>query len=536
MRGMLLATLVVLALLAPTVAAHATPRTFEPASGARIDTPPTELRVEFTEALDPAATTLTLVDAEGAAVPLGPLDVDGARLRATIDAPLGAGGHLARWSTISSVDGHKTQGSWSFVVGQGALLEADDATSSSFRLDAVAGKLLAYVGYALALGAGAYALAVRGDPRLPRIATAGALVALGGSLLFAASQIAVSGLGARGYLLGTSFGRGVLLRVALAAALVGAATAWRRHAAGAWFVGALVLASVAVASGFSHSAAFYAPAWVGITISAAHYASILLWAGALAVLMLDIARMPRDGSAAAQAHAAAARFGRLATLGVVLVVLTGIPMFLLYQGLDWRAWTRSDYAGVLVLHTLGGGAMVAMGGLNRWRRVPALLREAADALGALRVSVQHEAIVALVVVGLAAGLTNLQPTPLVAADDTSSLEEPARPVFETLTGEVHGYHLTIDPGPALGRESNLTVHLYENATRRQVDDAYAVLVRVRHVETDTSGDYVQLEPKGDGLYATRGAFFALRGNYELEIAVQTPRVFSESVFLTLRPA
>jgi methionine-rich copper-binding protein CopC len=109
--------LVALVLLASvvTAAAHASLERAEPRRGARLKTPPAEVKLWFTEKLEPAFSSLRVQNAEGRRVDRADGrvdDVDRALLRATL-APLTPGTYRVAWRVLS-VDSHVSQGEFTF--------------------------------------------------------------------------------------------------------------------------------------------------------------------------------------------------------------------------------------------------------------------------------------------------------------------------------------------------------------------------------------------------------------------------------------
>lgn len=108
-----------LLLCAPAVlSAHASLLRSVPASGAHVPSPPTELRLTFSEAPELAFTTVSFVDPSGAAVALAPTTF-APESRRTLVAPirgrLGAGVYTVRWQ-VAGADGHPIRGEYTFAV------------------------------------------------------------------------------------------------------------------------------------------------------------------------------------------------------------------------------------------------------------------------------------------------------------------------------------------------------------------------------------------------------------------------------------
>ncbi|MCC7370453.1 MAG: copper resistance protein CopC/CopD [Chloroflexi bacterium] len=112
---------VLLHLLTPSAAlAHADLQQAEPAAGASIPTPPSALRLRFTEPLDRSATRLEVLDERGTRLELGELAVGppNDRLLTVELSGLTEGVYTVRWWSLSQVDGHRWQGVYRFGVGR----------------------------------------------------------------------------------------------------------------------------------------------------------------------------------------------------------------------------------------------------------------------------------------------------------------------------------------------------------------------------------------------------------------------------------
>jgi methionine-rich copper-binding protein CopC len=113
------AALAALALASPSGAlAHALLVKAVPAVGGTVATSPTELKLSFSEGVEPRFSGVTLQAADGHAVGTGTANVDPAdkaTLIVAIKSALPPGSYKVSWHVVS-VDTHKTQGSFSFEV------------------------------------------------------------------------------------------------------------------------------------------------------------------------------------------------------------------------------------------------------------------------------------------------------------------------------------------------------------------------------------------------------------------------------------
>jgi copper resistance protein C len=104
-------------MLAPAAHAHAFLDHAVPAVGSTAS-PTHEVRLWFTEAVEPAFSAVTVTNAAGDRVNDGKIAIDSRNpqeLRVRVE-PLKAGVYHVQWRVIS-VDTHRTQGNFSFTVG-----------------------------------------------------------------------------------------------------------------------------------------------------------------------------------------------------------------------------------------------------------------------------------------------------------------------------------------------------------------------------------------------------------------------------------
>ena len=116
-RGLVLAlTALVLSASGPALA-HGRLARAEPAADSKLKPPPSEVRLTFTEGLEPAYSGLQVKDERGAQVDRKDAHVDSANpllLRASLE-PLPPGLYTVSWR-ILSVDGHVSEGRFAFRV------------------------------------------------------------------------------------------------------------------------------------------------------------------------------------------------------------------------------------------------------------------------------------------------------------------------------------------------------------------------------------------------------------------------------------
>jgi methionine-rich copper-binding protein CopC len=104
--------------IASAALAHAHVQKSTPAAGSTVTAPPTEIRLKFSEGVEPRFSAIALTGEAGASEATGKPTVDPADnsvLVATIPGSLKPGIYTVNWRAVS-VDTHKTQGSFSFTV------------------------------------------------------------------------------------------------------------------------------------------------------------------------------------------------------------------------------------------------------------------------------------------------------------------------------------------------------------------------------------------------------------------------------------
>ena len=162
-RVALVGTLAVLFVLlfASPAAAHAELANINPANGAQLTRPPTEVKMTFTESVNLVGGGIRLVDAAGATVPTSDPTVDGHTVTWPMPADLPEGAYVVTWRVVSA-DGHPISGASSFGVGTAAAAAPGSATDaggpstvaigSSAPWPVVIVRLFSYVAFALFAG------------------------------------------------------------------------------------------------------------------------------------------------------------------------------------------------------------------------------------------------------------------------------------------------------------------------------------------------------------------------------------------------
>src|SRR5437667_5960774 len=104
-----------LSLASGEAAAHASLDHAEPRVGNSVATAPREVRLWFTQKLEPAFSTVTVTDGAGQRVDTGKARVSGDTMAVSL-RKVGPGTYRVNWHVLS-VDTHTTDGNFTFTVG-----------------------------------------------------------------------------------------------------------------------------------------------------------------------------------------------------------------------------------------------------------------------------------------------------------------------------------------------------------------------------------------------------------------------------------
>lgn len=415
--------------------AHAALRSSDPGAGSALQSPPTRIRLEFTETVEASLCTIALVGPDGRRTQLA-IQRDSSDARAisgvvSAAAATAVGRYRVLWRAIAA-DGHPSSGSFTFEVAGEAAPPASTTpsrsavappsdTTSSLASDSALSALSGSVGPTVA-GAPLFASVVRGVGLT-------ALMVLAGMLLFLAW----------GHSADAQRPRTVILWAALIAVVFLAAhvvlwlldTAPDHRLTSAWLTNAfttapaklevarvalallvliafglahrigtsllLAMLALAVSGAIGHSAAIEPE--LAIPAKIVHLVFAGVWAGGLTWLITR----ERDN---VEAYAAeAARISSAALLSVILIVASGVGQAMLFMDTP-RDLLHTAYGVILLLKVAGLLVLVAFGARHRGQVAHMRGTPAVEELSA---SVSREIVVLIVVALLGALLAYVPP-------------------------------------------------------------------------------------------------------------------------------
>lgn len=550
----LMAAVLVLMLAAPPAVGHATLLSSEPAKGTRLDEPPGFVSVTLTEPADRDGSSLHVLDAAGTRVDLGDVTITGGprpTMRVSLPTDLPDGAYRIVWQALSGHDGHVTDGTVGFAVGDFAPPESSGSDPQAIAWLGASGRFLAFLGIALAFGSALFLVWVPGVVAVPRKPALEALLLgaglhLVGMVLLLKSTMDQTGL-SDADLATTGIGQTLLLRLgAGVAALVFAAIAITPRVTARLppYLAILFLAGSALGSArFGHAST---QGLSGMAVDAMHLLAAACWVGGLLVFLWLLVDGIRHAWTADAVRLAGVRFGTAALVSVILLLAAGLGAALAILGT--RAWTDpaatlgSTWGRVLTAKVGLTLAMLGIAAVNRYgileparatgfsgamqrfvtRRAPTLRALDGGAPG-LRRLLKAEALLGVATLALAAILTSVSPPSDARAPDPEPLEAFA---FGT---DFHGT-LTIDPAPVVGGTSTLRLHVEShfgvpvegNTCGRTAPESCVTAVV-------GSGERHALRPLGGGDWSVEGILWTAPGETTVTVTVSTSEVPNDAL-------
>ena len=526
------------ALLIPAgpASAHAALLGSVPAPGSVIGTSPTEILIQFSEAVTPVAGRVQVLDPDGKRIS-GEATAAGATLRIPVrrsGRPLGT--YLVSYRVISA-DSHPVGGAVTFSVGAPSAQPPAAEPSGSHRSVTLAVPVTRFLGYAgLTLTAGpALFLALlwprrRSRQGAVRLAYAGLgliFVATLGSLWTQAPASSgaalwdVSGT-ELGEVLRSSFGLTLIARLAVLAILAGLLPAVLRGRPGR-LRGVLVL--VVAVGGLTtwpltgHATA--APLSAAIVASdVVHIAAMAVWLGGLITLTVFLLRRtdPRVLGVLLPA------WSRWAALAVVWLVAGGVVQAVVQVGSVPALWEtnygRLLLAKVAVLAATLSVAWFARRMVNRRQVVTA-------GAARMRRTVGIEVLATTVILGLSAVLVQVNPARSATVDQGAVREDG---VSQTLTCPLYTLQFNIYP-VQLGDNNTIHAFVYTPAGAPLPADEWTVATQLLGRELEpVSEPLLPLIPRHHAIGAIT---FPFAGTYEIKFTVRIGELDQATVKTTV---
>jgi copper transport protein len=547
---LLLITLLAAAL---TAQAHANLVRSQPAANTTIDDAPVEIRLWFSEAVEPSYSRITLRDTEGETVATSPAYIDADDPRQLILEPreLPEGLYTVAWRVVSAVDGHPTQGSFVF----GVRVPVTDVELPPVEEDVSAAgvviRWLDLMSMALVVGGVGFRLLVwfpagivtlpDGERRLMRFIRLG-WIALGltgllslllqtaiAEAVMLSAALNVSALA--GVASGTQYGMLWLARMALWLLLGGALLIARRDERGLWAALGFGAALLLTRSLFSHAGTVQ-DAFAAIAADWLHLLATALWLGGLTAFALALITARRLDDSTAPVSRLTAHFSNYARVAIAALIVTGA----------YAAWLQIGTVDGLTGTVYGQALLVKLGLFLPLLGIAAVnlvltqrrLRQRRHVwVGRLRGLIGAEIVLAvgiLVAVGVMTSGTPARSTLALQQARDAARRDTAQITWEN-TDDLH-VHLEAQPG-RIGANT-FRLYLFDLDSGAPVADATLIRMRFDHMEQNLGQSELRPELQDGGAYVAEGANLSVPGDWRVRLTIQRPERFDTVVDLPLR--
>jgi len=520
-RALAIAAMVLAASIS-SVAAHAELTSSTPAANSVLQRAPAQVVLDFTETLEPAFSSVQVLNAEGVEVSTGEVMVDGARMTVSLRS-LREGVYTVVWKALSRVDGHLTTGSFPFAVGNvqtEALGAAQAARATNFSISEVLIKWILLLTAAALAGGELFRLQVWPSNNLVGLSFPwkrwfGWLLVLwlcANVLSLALQAGKASGAewvwpwsNAVGVLLmGTRFGSIWLARLLISVVLIGLILQ-RRADHRRWLVFGLMLAALLTISLGSHAATEAEPFWP-VFADWIHLLAASVWVGGLMCFVLGLwhIRALDSASRIKLIGELIPRFSRLALLSVGALTLSGVYSAMLRVG-SWEGLFNTAYGLTLVVKLAIALVMMLIGAVNMLI-IPRLLPK--GGAGQFQRNVTSEVYLSLLLMLSVAVLTNLPP---------ARAAESGPRAFSSQV-ETDGLQLDLEVTPARVGLNEFVLTVLENG--QPVNDAREVQLDFTPLSGKVPSSQVTLAGQGGGRYRFAGSNLSLPEAWQLQVAVR----------------
>jgi len=551
-RACLTAIVASAALALPATAwAHAALLRTVPQASGTVNTPPRQIALTYSEAVEPRFAIVSVTDAAGRQQTAGP-PARSATDPDTLLVPLkqtAEGWYLVYWRAIS-VDGHPVRGAYTFAVGPNAgpapqfVIPSISETAATPKL--IVARWIVFLAVLSAIGLLALRLAIaRPVVRLVDgtnlrhvsiaffIASAIGLVATPVYLLIATADFALRSVFSIGALVplvhASAFGRGYLDLELCFALFVAAGTAaiWldrpgreQRSIAELLAFGGAAAAAAAtlLVPGASGHPSQTAPRGLALTLDWLHLASGAIWIGGL-VGLLVLWRSLSVATRVAGLVIAVPRFSAVALVSVIALAGSGTWASILHLPTLGSLWHTSYGQAIVVKIALLVGA-VALASVNLLRTKPSLHVDGTVAAGAaklLRRLVGAEVVIVAGAILTAAILSSLAPpSKALAAVGGASAHVGPGPVVSTV--EKEGYRLEVHVSPNRAAVPN-DFALRLSRAGQPVRGADVVL-RFLMLDMEMGQQEYRLRETGPGLYTQLAPALVMVGHWGLSFDIR----------------
>lgn len=499
---------------------------------------PDEIRLTFTEPLEEQFSRIQLRTADGTVLETPSATLDPADDKQLVLQPdiLPDGLYTVAWRVVSQTDGHLTQGTFPFTVGEsvGGASLSQNPVDEIIPIDSTLIRWLKFLSLALFVGSIGFVTLIRQSTKpenftqmpatLNRVVVVGWISVVCSSILILLLQTSVttgsSLLPDLNNLVvivrSTRFGEIWLLRMSLLLAF-GVIFRFRSDARLVLFI--LACATLLTQSLFSHASGSADPV-ASILADWIHLLAVSVWVGGLGQLIV-VTRL--IGESTPQLTAIVNQFSNFARITVAMLFVSGVYASWLHIGsIDALLTTR--YGQALIAKLTLFLPLLGMGAFNLLVTSRALQSGNPHAIKRLRRLTALEVSFAIGIMLAVGVMTAIAPARVtVASRESVTIPPPANGFFEMQFQDDMMIHFAVEPG--FVGENQFYVDLFDEETGEDIYDASLIRLRFQH-EGDTAGES-ELRPELDefGSYSVSGSNFSLTGTWRVRMTIQRPEQF-----------
>ena len=561
---------------AHSASAHANLAESSPKPSEELEVPPERVIIWFTEPIETAFSSITVLDATGADVAAGDTEIDSTEPTAMwiALAPLENGTYTVVWRNVSSVDGHRVTGSFLFAVGEPLGAESQIVAQEQPLLQSPFDPMVRwviYIGIAVFAGGLFFELlistrAARSEDQHHALAfaqfasTRFRTVAFSAIVLVILAQIAQ-------LMLQTSIAFDDALAGLNPTRLIDVVTqsdwgrfwSWRFTAAilavialfGArqliyrtkldlnpdetdelplttetpWGIAAIALSGIylLLISLTSHNAATPTDIrWFAIVTDLIHISAATIWVGGIAYLVVGASMTIRSNDP--RSHAAllqcASSFAPLAIVATAIIIASGIVSSLMQVTIPEAIDT--PYGRVLGAKVFLLGILLALAIKNN-RSVDRKIRSDSPDTKSLSRYIAVELGVAFLVLLATAGLASLEPARQYAERQGIGGGE-----IITHTEVIAGAHINVKLEPANVGANTLTVDL-TSSDSNPFADADEVRARIKYLDDDFGEYFTPLDNTSPGVWHLDEITIGIAGAYQLDVTIVRSDAFDSHI-------
>lgn len=533
-------------LLAAPASAHANLARSSPGANETLTESPTEIRLWFTEPLEPDYSRITLLDMNGDTISPAPSSVDpedAHQMTLAVD-DLPDGVYTVSWRSLSTTDGHLAQGSYAFGVGMPApAREAAPPVSEDAPPGLIAGRWLNLAAMSLFVGSLGFRLlvwrpaqvttrALDADRRLQVLTWAGWYLLGAAQVLLLLLQTAVAAGdvtvdSTSQMLANSSYGALWLARAGLWL-VSGVLLVWSRASARMLWAALVVSVTLVFLHSLSSHAAAAPDALVAAASDGLHLLATCLWVGGLVAFALALIRTRLT---ALEVGELVGWFSNYARLALAALVVTGIYAAWLHVG-SVEALLATVYGRSLLVKLVLLLPLLAIAAVNLLLTHRALMKRYPAWIGRLRGLIGAEVALLVGILAAAGLMTALNPARGVMAANAAvaaanEAMAAATPYFDMRSANHLMAHLEIVPG--MVGENTFTVSLIDETTGAVIDDASLIRLRFDHRNGDVGQSELRPEAQGNSLYRASGSNLSLPGDWRIRMTVARPGEFDSVI-------